>query len=182
MSIYRTRTYIAADFDNDRDAVDQLEKWNNNNDLALTFSNAHDLQCSRDTSLYCTIKKSLAYRMSGSKLFVLIVGDHTDTISKGGCQFCNSYNSYTQSCARRHHIDYRSYIKYECDLAIKAHLPIIVLYNDTQVHCEKCPKSVRYLGVHTQMVYYDYQSHQYYWDYQAVKDAFNAIQPFFDNL
>lgn len=49
MSIYRTRTYIAADFDNDRDAVDQLEKWNNNNNLALTFSNAHDLQCSRDT-------------------------------------------------------------------------------------------------------------------------------------
>ena len=43
MSIYRTRTYIAADFDNDRDAVDQLEKWNNNNNLALTFSNAHVL-------------------------------------------------------------------------------------------------------------------------------------------
>ena len=27
MSVYRTRTYIAADFDHDKDAVDQLHKW-----------------------------------------------------------------------------------------------------------------------------------------------------------
>lgn len=26
--VYRTRTYIAADWDGDRDAVDQLHKWN----------------------------------------------------------------------------------------------------------------------------------------------------------
>lgn len=29
--VYRTRTYIAADWDGDRDAVDQLHKWNDSN-------------------------------------------------------------------------------------------------------------------------------------------------------
>lgn len=31
MATYRTRTYIAADWDHDKDAVDQLHKWNNSN-------------------------------------------------------------------------------------------------------------------------------------------------------
>lgn len=31
MAIYRTRTYIAGDWDNDKDAVDQLHKWNDSN-------------------------------------------------------------------------------------------------------------------------------------------------------
>lgn len=29
--VYRTRTYIAADWDGDRDAVEQLHKWNDSN-------------------------------------------------------------------------------------------------------------------------------------------------------
>lgn len=37
MSLYRTRTYIAADFDNVKDAVDQLHKWNDSNYWSLSF-------------------------------------------------------------------------------------------------------------------------------------------------
>lgn len=52
MSLYRTRTYIAADFDNDKDAVDQLHKWNDSSNYwSLSFSDAHDLQTSSDNSL-----------------------------------------------------------------------------------------------------------------------------------
>ena len=80
MTLYRTRTYIAADFDHDKDAVDQLYKWNDSNYWSLSFSNAHDLQTSSDNSLFCSIKSSLKYRMDGSKTFVLIVGDHTIVI------------------------------------------------------------------------------------------------------
>lgn len=29
--VYRTRTYIAADWDGDRDVVEQLHKWNDSN-------------------------------------------------------------------------------------------------------------------------------------------------------
>ena len=49
--VYRTRTYIAADWDGDRDAVDQLHKWNDSNYWGLSFTDAHDLQQSRDSSL-----------------------------------------------------------------------------------------------------------------------------------
>ena len=149
MSVYRTRTYIAADFDHDKDAVDKLYKWNDSKYWSLSFYDAHDFQSSSDSSLYCSIKASLKYRMDGSKTFVLIVGNHTNTITKGGCQNCGSYNSHTYSCARGHSVDYRSYIEYE----------------------SKCPKSIRNIGTHTTMVYY--KDGKYYWDYQSVKRAFD---------
>lgn len=172
MTIYRTRTYIAADFDHDRNAVDQLYKWNDSNYWGLSFTDAHSLQTSRDTSLPCSIKSSLKYRMDGSKTFVLIVGEHTNSISKGGCQYCDSYNSYTSTCARGYSVDYRSYIKYECEKAVDAGIKIIVLYYDTVIDKSKCPIAVRNKGVHAKMLYYE--NCQYYWDYQSVKSAFEA--------
>lgn len=105
--VYRTRTYIAADWDGDRDVVEQLHKWNDSNYWGLSFPDAHDLQQSRDSSLPCSIKSSLKKRMDGSKRFVLIVGDATDTVTKGSCQYCGSYDSGTSSCDRLHSIDYR---------------------------------------------------------------------------
>ncbi len=171
MTIYRTRTYIAADFDNDKDAVDQLYKWNNSNHWSLSFTNAHDLQTSSDDSLYCSIKSSLKYRMDGSKTFVLIVGEHTNTITKGGCQYCGSYNSYRHYCAKGHSVDYRSYIKYECDKAVEAGIKIIVLYNDTRINKSKCPEILRKLGIHASMVYD--KDGKYYWDYNSIKNAFS---------
>ena len=54
--VYRTRTYIAADWTGDKDAIDQLYKWNNGY-WSLSFTNAHDLMQSYDSSLNCSIKK-----------------------------------------------------------------------------------------------------------------------------
>ena len=105
---YRTRTYIAADWDHDKDAVDALHYWNDNSKYGLSFSDAHDLKQARDTSLNCSIKKSLADRLDASKTFVLIVGDHTNELKAGGCQYCSSYNGYWGSCARGHIVDTRS--------------------------------------------------------------------------
>ena len=48
---YRTRTYIAADWDHDKNAVDALHYWNDNSKYGLSFSDAHDLKQARDTSL-----------------------------------------------------------------------------------------------------------------------------------
>ena len=47
---YRTRTYIAAEWDGDSDAVQQLHKWNDSNHFSLSFTDAHDLQQSRAVS------------------------------------------------------------------------------------------------------------------------------------
>ena len=124
MALYRTRTYIAADFDNDKDAVDQLHKWNDSKHWSLSFTDAHELQKSYDSSLPCSIKKSLKERMDGSKTFVLIVGENTNTVTKGGCRYCGSYNSYFVICAKGNSVDHRSYIKYECDKAIEADIKI----------------------------------------------------------
>lgn len=169
----RTKTYIAGDWDGDKDAVEQLYKWKNNNHLILDFHDAHDLTQANDSSLNCSIKRSLNTRLDVSKTFVLIVGNNTKTVRSGRCQYCSSYNSWTCACARGYTIDNRSYIEYECDKAKEAYnngnMKIVVLYNATIVDKSKCPDAVKYVGTHKAMYYY--KDGSYYWDYQAVKDA-----------
>lgn len=165
----RTKTYIAADWTGDKDAVDQLYKWNDSDHWGLSFHDAHDLTQARDGSLNCSIKASLSTRLDASKTFVLIVGGNTKTVRSGSCQYCNSYNSWTSSCVRGHSVDYRSYIEYECDKAVRDELKIVVLYNAATVNKTKCPDAVKNTGTHVAMCYY--KDGKYYWDYQAVKNA-----------
>lgn len=169
---YRTRTYIAGDWSGDKDAIDQLYKWNNGY-WGLSFIDAHELTQARDSSLNCSIKKSLKERMDSSKTFVLIVGDQTNVITSGGCQLCSSYNSWNSYCAKGYSVDYRSFIKYECDKAVEADIKIVVLYNSTIVNKNKCPESVRNKGTHVPMVFKG-QDGKYYWDYNTVKDAITS--------
>lgn len=172
---YRTKTYIAGDWDGDKDAVEQLYKWKNSKYWGLTFTDAHDLTQARDSSLNCNIKRSLKERLDVSKTFVLIVGNKTNTVTSGSCSSspCDSYNSWTKSCAKGYSTDYSSYIKYECDKAKEAYyedkMNIVVLYNAASIDKSKCPDSLRYIGTHAAMCYYE--NGNYYWDYQAVKSA-----------
>ena len=173
MITYRTKTYIAGDWDHDKDAVDQLHKWNDSKYWNLHFTDAHNLTSSRDSSLNCTIKASLKERMNASKTFVLIVGDHTDSITAGACRWCGSYNSYGGYCRKGYNVDHRSYVKFECDEAVEAEIKIIVLYNSTKVARSKCPEAVKYCGTHVAMLKKDNDG-KINWDYQSVKDAFEA--------
>ena len=170
---YRTRTYIAADWDHDGDAVEQLYKWKNGKGWGLHFPDAHELTQSRDSSLPCSIKASLKMRMDVSKTFVLIVGEHTNTVTKGGCQFCHSYNNYIGYCARGKTTDARSFIKYECDKAREAAIKIVVLYKDIIVNRDKCPLAIRDVGVHVPMIYIGIDGKRY-WNYDAVRKALEA--------
>ena len=167
----REYTYIAADFDNDNDAVKTL-LWMNANDY-IDFNNAHAIQQSYDDSLACSIKRSLMLRMDESNKFVLIVGTHTNTVSKGGCQLCGSYNSYTSHCARNGNIDYRSFIKFECDKAVEAGIKIVVLYKDQEIERDLCPEVVRWKGTHRQMIYRGNDG-QLHWDLSGIAQAFNS--------
>lgn len=166
---HRTKTYIAGDWDGDKDAIEQLHKWNDSNFWSLSFTDAHDLTQARDSSLNCSIKSSLATRLDASKTFVLIVGANTKTVRSGGCQYCGSYNSRTGSCTRGYYVDLRSYVEYECDKASRDGLKIVVLYNAASVDKLKCPESLKNCGTHVAMCYL--KDRQYYWDYQAVKNA-----------
>lgn len=169
---YRTRTYIAADWDGDRDAVEQLRKWNDSEYWALSFTDAHDLTQSSDTSLNCSIKKSLATRMDASKTFILIVGENTISLRSGSCSYCPSYNAYLHLCARGNQTSLKSYIEFECDKAVRNELRIVVLYNSTTVKKSKCPEAVRAIGTHAPML--KQQDGKLYWDYQSVKCALDA--------
>jgi hypothetical protein len=66
-------------------------------------------------------------------------------------------------------VDYRSYIEYECEKAIRDDLKIVVLYNAASVNKAKCPDAIKNFGTHKAMCYM--KDGSYYWDYQTVKDA-----------
>ena len=77
--VYRTRTYIAGEWDGDSNLIETLQRWNESEKWSLSFSDAHNMKQARDTSFPCNIKRSLADRLNGSKTFVLVVGDKTKT-------------------------------------------------------------------------------------------------------
>ena len=83
MTIYRTKTYIAADWTGDQNLIRDLKSYNDSSYYKLSFSDAHDLKQASDTSLNCSIKRSLAQRMDYSKTFVLIVGNNTKNLRAG---------------------------------------------------------------------------------------------------
>lgn len=139
---YKHYTYIAADWEHDKEVVDKLYEWNKSTLSPVNFANAHEITQARDESLKCSIKESLRKRLIQSHKFILIVGKHTKFLTAGGCQFCDSYNSYTQYCARGYSRDNRSFIKYECDKAMEMMLDILVLYNSSQVDHSLCPDGI----------------------------------------
>lgn len=182
--VYRTFTYISGDWDTDREAVDKLKQWNDSNHWSLNFKDVHDLTTSRDSSNNCSIKNSLRERMKICKTFVLIVGDHTRSLTAGSCSHC-SFHDYRHTlgkyiCTKGNTYDSRGYVDYECDLAIQSGINIIVLYKSTSVDKTKCPDSLKNTGDHVAMKTRksNYLTGGWYvdWDYCAVKEAFDKIK------
>lgn len=169
----RQYTYIAGDWDHDKDAVNVLEYLKSNS--KLFYLNVHDTKTAYDGSLNCSIKKSLKERLDISRRFVLIVGDHTSTLTRGGCQLCASYNSFQRRCAKGYSVDYNSFVKYECEKAAEANLnremTVLVLYKNDSIDRNNCPESVRWLGKHVAMIKQGGDG-KYYWDYNAIINGF----------
>lgn len=165
--VYRTKTYIAADWDGDKNAIDTLYAWKEGKKWSLDFTDAHALTQARDGSLNCSIKKSLATRLDTSKTLVLIVGNKTKTVRSGSCQYCDSYNSYTKVCAKGYSVDLKSYIEYECAKAVRDGLAIVILYNAATIDKSKCPDEVKVYGIHAAMQKMENGKHV--WDYPSVK-------------
>lgn len=167
---YRTKTYLAGDWTGDKNLIDKIYEWKNSKYWGLDFVDAHDLTQARDTSLYCSVKKSLAERLDASKTFVLIVGAQTNVLTKGSCSYCESYNPHTYACARGHNVDYRSYIKYECEKADRDGLRIVVIYNYASIHKEKCPEVLRNKGRHVNAIRRGLDGMEH-WNYEEIKNA-----------
>ena len=170
--VYRTKTYIASDWTGDSDLIEKLTAWNNSDHFNLHFSDVHTQMQARDTSLPCSIKKSLTTRLDMSKTFVLIVGKNTDLLRKGSCRYCSHYSSYFSRCNSNGHVDYRSFIDFECEKALRDGLRIIVIYNYLNVDRSKCPLSLRNVGVHIP-AYFRGTDGKEYWNYYRIRDEIN---------
>lgn len=169
--VYRTRTYIAADWTSDINAVEQLKKWNGSEHWGLSFLDAHELsECRSDDTNNCNIKKNCSQNLNHSKFFVLIIGKETKSIRGGYCMYCKEFNT----CKYIYKAN-KSFVEYECDYAVRNDLPIIVLYNSTKVDKRKCIDSVVDIAkVHAKMVIRG-NDNKLYWDYQSVKEAFDKL-------
>ena len=157
MAVRKIKTYIAADWDHDKDFIKILKKIlkeiileenSKGKDFKKKFTDIHEKIQISDDNPYCSIKKSLDERFERSKLFILIVGEHTNKLKKGICSFCKHYNKKRKTCSIDNDVDKRSYIKYECDKAIDKELKIIVIYKDYKVDRKKCPKILRDEEIH----------------------------------
>lgn len=166
---YRTKTYIAGDWTGDSNLIEGLRRWNASSQWDLSYSDAHELTQARDTSLPCSIKRSLRERLDESKTFVLIVGNHTKDLTKGGCKHCGSYSVHG-GCHRYHSVDHRSFIEYECEYATEHGLKIVVLYNGCSVMRDRCPEVLRNRGTHLAAVFKGADDKPF-WDVEGIAEA-----------
>lgn len=170
--IYRTRTYIAADWENDKEAVEILQYWNKSQYWGLSFGDAHELsQCRNDDTNNCNIKRNCSQNLEYSKNFILIIGNNTKNLRAGYCMYCKAYNYCTYTYKTN-----KSFIEYECDYARRNQLPAIVLYNSYYVDKSKCIDTFLDIAkCHAPML-----KHSAFgtleWDYQAVKRAFELLR------
>lgn len=161
---YRTRTYIAGDWTNDKEAIDQLYKWNDSNYWGLDFVDVHQFHQSSDSSQNCSIKESLRQRMDTCKTFVIVIGNKTKITTAGSCSNCTKF--YRGICLSGNTTSNKSYIQFECDKAVRDGLKIVVLYNGIYKHPELCPDSIRNVGTHLSMKNSDGS-----WKYSEIKNA-----------
>ncbi len=179
---YRTRTYIAGEWDGDSDAISQLYSWNEGDKWNLHFVDAHGFRQCYDSSLPCSIKASLSERLGRSKIFVLVVGGNTKSTRKGSCYYANcsnkGYDYFTgQSTCNVVGKSYstESFIDYECRIAyyayLKKEMKIVVLYNAANVDKSKCPDILKNVGTHEAMKSYSDVWQSYRYDYNKVKQA-----------
>ncbi len=180
MSFYdyvnRTKTFISGDWTGDSDLIDKLKEWNNNDNLGLSFVDVHELTQSYDTSFPCSIKASLRQRLNITKTFVLIVGKKTMSLTNGACRYCSRYSTWSSTCTNGKAFDNRSYVEYECDMAVKDFIAglikkIIVIYNG-RVTPDKslCPDVIKAYGNHIGSDRIGLDGKRY-WDYQGIKKA-----------
>jgi hypothetical protein len=116
---YRNKTFVSFDGDNDMHYYRLMRAWKQNDNTPFNFYDAHDLNTARDTSTEESIKAQLAERMRNSKLFVLLVGEHTRYLYK--------------------------FVRWEIEQAVKRDLPVIVVNLNGKRHMDKdrCPPIIR---------------------------------------
>lgn len=121
---YKNKVYVSFDADNDIRYYWLMKAWKQNDGINFNFYDAHDINNNYDKSEE-SIKAALMERFRNTKVFVLLVGEHTKYL-------------------------YR-FVRWEIEQAIKRNLPIIVVNLNGKRSCDYslCPALVRdELAVH----------------------------------
>lgn len=115
---YRNKVYVAFDGDEDMAYYRMLTAWAGNPNDDFELNNAHDLNKSYDDSQEETIKRHLRERFNNSKLFILLVGEHTKNL--------------------------RKFVRWEIETALKMDIPIIAVnINKNRGWDERTPKLIK---------------------------------------
>ena len=73
---YHDKVYVSMDADNDFRYYRLMQAWKQNDSIGFIFRDAHDLNNILDRTEE-SIKEGLQERFRHTKVFVLLVGDHT---------------------------------------------------------------------------------------------------------
>lgn len=79
---YRNKTYVCFDGDTDIHYYRLMKAWKANDNIEFNFYDAHDLHQCRDSSKEETIKRSLYERLTLAKVFLVLLGEHTQYLRK----------------------------------------------------------------------------------------------------
>ena len=111
---YRNKVYVSFDADSDIKYYYLMKAWKQSDKTAFNFFDAHDINNNYDKSEE-SIKKALYERFRNSKVFVLLVGEHTKYLYK--------------------------YVRWEIMQAINREIPIIVINLNGKrcIDSDRCP-------------------------------------------
>lgn len=115
---YKNKVYISMDADNDLHYYYLMKAWKQNDNTRFNFYDAHDINTILDKSEE-SIKRGLEERFRNTKIFVLLVGEHTRYLYK--------------------------YVRWEIEQALIRGLPCIVvnLNGKRSMDSERCPVIIR---------------------------------------
>lgn len=98
---YRNKTYVCFDGDNDIRYYNLMKAWKQSDNSDFNFYDAHDINTALDSSTEQTIKTRLRERLANTKIFVILLGEHTKNLTK--------------------------FVKWEMEQAMSLKLPIIIV-------------------------------------------------------
>lgn len=115
---YRNKVYVSMDADNDLKYYELMKAWKQNDNSNFNFFDAHEINTILDKSEE-SIKAGLQERFRNTKVFILLVGEHTKYL-------------------------YR-YVRWEIEQAIKRGIPCIVvnLNGKRSLDQTRCPAIIR---------------------------------------
>ena len=121
---YKNKVYVSMDADNDLRYYYLMKAWKQSDHTSFNFYDAHDINNIYDKS-EASIKAGLQERFRNTKVFVLLVGEHTKYLYK--------------------------YVRWEIEQAIKREIPCIVVNLNGKRSADQnlCPALMRdNLAVH----------------------------------